>query len=480
MRGRWSRAPGSGLATVALVAAMVVISSPTAAGSPPSLAPITSAAIPATELLAGQQLTSGQQLVSPNGAYRLAMQTDGNVVLYGPPGAMWATYTFVRGTVLTMQTDGNLVAYAPGPRPVWNTGTWGSGATRLALQDDGNLVLYRENRSPVWNTNTWPSPDALVGGHWLGVGQAIVSRSGAYRLVMQTDGNVVVYGPYGATWASMSFVQGTNLVLQPDGNLVAYAPGPRAVWNSGTWGSGATRLVMQDDGNLVLYRPDGSPVWASWSLGGLPLVLRGQDITVLPTSSRVVALTFDAGANSGGLSSILATLANRQVRATFFLTGQWAAANPSSVAAIRNAGHRTGNHSMTHPEFTALSDAAMRQQVLDAQRAILNGGADPRPLFRFPFGDRNAHTIDVVNSVGYGAIRWTVDTLGWQGTSGGQTAQMVADRALAALRPGEIVLMHIGSNPTDGSTLDAAALPSMIDRMRAAGYGFVTLDAVWG
>jgi peptidoglycan/xylan/chitin deacetylase (PgdA/CDA1 family) len=52
----------------------------------------------------------------------------------------------------------------------------------------------------------------------------------------------------------------------------------------------------------------------------------------------------------------------------------------------------------------------------------------------------------------------------------------VSDRAVAALQPGAIVLMHIGSHPGDGTTLDADALPIMITRMRAAGYDFVTLD----
>jgi len=77
-------------------------------------------------------------------------------------------------------------------------------------------------------------------------------------------------------------------------------------------------------------------------------------------------------------------------------------------------------------------------------------------------------------------VRWSVDTLGWKGTSGGMTAQLVADRAVAGLQPGEIVLMHIGSNPDDGTTLDADALPQVISRIRQAGYGFTTLDAVLG
>ena len=53
-------------------------------------------------------------------------------------------------------------------------------------------------------------------------------------------------------------------------------------------------------------------------------------------------------------------------------------------------------------------------------------------------------------------------------------------RVLGAARPGEIVLMHVGANPDDGTTLDAAALPSVISGLRARGYGFVTLDAAAG
>ncbi|MGZ4567629.1 MAG: polysaccharide deacetylase family protein, partial [Blastococcus sp.] len=209
-----------------------------------------------------------------------------------------------------------------------------------------------------------------------------------------------------------------------------------------------------------------------------PAALRGQDVTVLPTGSRVVALTFDAGSDAAGLPSILRTLAAQGVHATFFLTGRWAATYSTSVAAIRAAGHRIGNHTVTHPHLTAMSDAAVRDEVLGAQRTILAAGADPRPLFRFPFGDRNARTIADVNGLGYVAVRWTVDSLGWEGTSGGQSVQSVADRAVHALRPGEIVLMHVGSNPDDHTTLDADALPQVITRMRAAGYGFVTLDAL--
>ncbi len=211
---------------------------------------------------------------------------------------------------------------------------------------------------------------------------------------------------------------------------------------------------------------------------GVPADLRGQDVEVIPTSERVVALTFDAGGNADGLPAILSCLADEGVRGTFFLTGQWAAANPDGVAAIAAAGHRIGNHSVSHPHLPALSDEEIRSEVQGAEQTIRAAGADPRPLFRFPFGDRDERTIAAVNDLGYVGVRWTVDTLGWQGTSQGGTAQTVIDRAVGALQPGEIVLMHVGSNPDDGTTFDADALAGMIGGMRAQGYGFVTLDAL--
>lgn len=191
-----------------------------------------------------------------------------------------------------------------------------------------------------------------------------------------------------------------------------------------------------------------------------------------------MALTFDAGAGAQGLPRILRTLADQHVPATFFLTGRWAQANPSGVAQIVAAGHRVGNHSMTHPAFTGLADGALTDELRAAEHAIRAAGADPRPLFRFPLGDRDQRTILAVNRAGYVPVRWTVDTLGWKGTSGGMSTQRVSDRALAALRPGEIVLMHVGANPDDSSTLDADALADVIARMRGAGYAFVTLDAL--
>jgi peptidoglycan/xylan/chitin deacetylase (PgdA/CDA1 family) len=211
-----------------------------------------------------------------------------------------------------------------------------------------------------------------------------------------------------------------------------------------------------------------------------PQSLLGQDIERIPHAQRVVALTFDAGANADAVDSILATLAQQHIRATFFLTGDFVADFPDAVRRIAGAGHRIGNHSVNHPHFTSLSDADIRAQLSGAA-ATIHGttGVNPAPLFRFPYGDRDARTIAAVNAAGYVPVRWTVDSLGWQGTmNGSRGAAFATRRVVAAATPGEIVPMHVGSNPDDHSMLDAQALPGVIAALRAQGYGFVSLDAL--
>jgi peptidoglycan-N-acetylglucosamine deacetylase len=209
--------------------------------------------------------------------------------------------------------------------------------------------------------------------------------------------------------------------------------------------------------------------------------LSGADWTYIPTTRHVVALTFDAGANADAVSSILATLRRYEVAATFFLTGNFVRDFPAAARSIAAAGERIGDHTISHPYLTKLPDAAVRRQITGAARQIIAvTGKNPAPLFRFPYGDADARTIAIANQAGYVPVRWSVDTLGWEGTAGHISAAVVAARVVAGLRPGEIVLMHVGSNPDDHTTFDADALPQVITELRARGYSFVTLDALTG
>lgn len=127
----------AGYATLA-----VMLGPPAAAVTSASVAASTSAASTST-LSGGQTLSAGQSIWSPNGKYQLVMQTNGNLVEYGPSGAVWATGTPSSGNHVTMQTDGNLVVYTSGGQALWQSGTGGnSGGFVLDLENNGGLQIF--------------------------------------------------------------------------------------------------------------------------------------------------------------------------------------------------------------------------------------------------------------------------------------------------------------------------------------------------
>jgi outer membrane lipoprotein-sorting protein len=219
----------------------------------------------------GEVLNPGQSIKSASGRYTFVYQTDGNLVLYDDGTPLWASATDGRpvGRCI-MQSDGNLVIYGPGGQPFWSSNTWQHPGSRLVVQDDGNVVIYRPDGTPVWATNTWlptgprAQGDDMQSGEVLNPGQSIASASGRYTFVYQTDGNLVLYDDGTPLWASATDGQPVGVcIMQSDGNLVIYARNGLALWASNTWQHSGSRLVVQDDGNVVIYRPDGTPVWAT-------------------------------------------------------------------------------------------------------------------------------------------------------------------------------------------------------------------------
>ncbi|BBZ76213.1 lectin [Mycolicibacterium anyangense] len=113
-------------------------------------------------LTEGQKLGKGDSLTSPNGAYTLTLQEDGNLVLAARGEAVWATGTNGQDVVRAeVQTDGNFVLYTA-DKPVWHTDTKGKKSVKLVLQDDRNVVLYAAD-GPAWSSRTEtdaPPPEA--------------------------------------------------------------------------------------------------------------------------------------------------------------------------------------------------------------------------------------------------------------------------------------------------------------------------------
>ncbi|WP_329491245.1 polysaccharide deacetylase family protein [Kitasatospora sp. NBC_01246] len=210
----------------------------------------------------------------------------------------------------------------------------------------------------------------------------------------------------------------------------------------------------------------------------VPAPLMGAEVRLLPTGDRVLALTFNAAWDETGLDTVLSTLRERGAPATFFPTGQYAERHPDAVRAMAAAGHGLGNHSYSHPLFTELDARQAGAEVLRADTAIRKAaGTDPLPFFRFPYSETTPQRIADVNALGFADLEFTTDTNGYLGTAGGMTTARAVDRALAALAPGAILQLHVGTSDASAERrcLDAEALPLIIDAVRDRGYRILDL-----
>jgi len=135
-------------------------------------------------------------------------------------------------------------------------------AEGITWMNDPGLNFYTEVHFDASGGDTLNTDQALTAG------QSITSTNGRYRLIMQADGNLVLYSINRALWSSSTAGRPvTKAVMQADGNLVLYDAQNKAYWSSGTAGKGASKLVMQADGNLVIYATGGTATWASHTNG---------------------------------------------------------------------------------------------------------------------------------------------------------------------------------------------------------------------
>ncbi len=211
---------------------------------------------------------------------------------------------------------------------------------------------------------------------------------------------------------------------------------------------------------------DWQPVIEKW---------RGKEVSQIKTDRKVIALTFDGGANADGAERILEILKENDIEGTFFLTGKFIEKFPNETKMIVDSGGDIRNHSYSHPYFTKLTDKEIKVELEKTETELSRLNAVFEPFFRFPYGDRNKETISAINDKNYISIRWTVDSLGWKGSSGGMTKETVRNRVLSKAAPGAIILMHLGTNPDDKTQLDSEALQEIISELKQQGYEFSTI-----
>jgi len=234
--------------------------SPGSCGGPPVRNP----RLPSAVLEPGRRLPAGASVTVPSGQFRLVMQRDGNLVMRLSSGRpLWASGTEDNpGAAAVMQRDGNLVVYSASGRALWASRTEHHRGAWLAVQADANLVVY-DSTGPLWSAGSVDTK--LLAGERLRPGWYLQSPRRLCHLIMQKDGNLVLYAADGrALWASDTrYVASATAFMQRDGNFVIYSGSGRAAWASATDGHPGARLTAQDSARVVVTSRSGALLWST-------------------------------------------------------------------------------------------------------------------------------------------------------------------------------------------------------------------------
>jgi cellulose synthase/poly-beta-1,6-N-acetylglucosamine synthase-like glycosyltransferase/peptidoglycan/xylan/chitin deacetylase (PgdA/CDA1 family)/spore germination protein YaaH len=195
-----------------------------------------------------------------------------------------------------------------------------------------------------------------------------------------------------------------------------------------------------------------------------------------------IALTFDDGPDPLYTPAILDVLREKQALATFFIIGLNADLHPALLQRIVDEGHEIGNHTFTHPDVSQVSHEQFRLEVNATERLFEARLGRRSLLFRPPYAeDIEPETPDQVAPLlftskrGYYTIGIGIDPGDWQ--SPGVDAIVRATLEGARARRGQVVLLHDSGGQRDQTV---AALPKIIDGLRAEGFELTTVSGLLG
>ncbi len=182
---------------------------------------------------------------------------------------------------------------------------------------------------------------------------------------------------------------------------------------------------------------------------------------------KLIALTFDDGPNYYYTPRLLDGLKERGAKATFFVLGEMANANPDLVRREYREGHQVAQHTYSHVQLTAKTDEEISSQ-LSRTDALLNGilGKEFKYDLRPPYGDYNARVLSII---GRPAFNWSIDPVDWRD----RNADTVCSRIVNAAFDGAIILVHDIHSTTIPGALRA------VDILQAQGYEFVTIKELF-
>ncbi|MFD3509124.1 polysaccharide deacetylase family protein [Nocardia sp. NPDC058666] len=194
--------------------------------------------------------------------------------------------------------------------------------------------------------------------------------------------------------------------------------------------------------------------------------LQGRLVDRVATEEKVVALTFDDGPTER-TPEVLRMLDELKVPATFYLIGEAMAAHPEYGAAIAAAGHEIGNHSYTHRRMVLISGDTVREEIERTDTEIRRTGFAGPITFRPPYGKKLWALPHYLAEHDRTTVTWDVEP----DSAGGASRETIVGDALAQTRPGSIILLHVMQG-----TESAAAVPDIVNGLRAQGYRFVTVS----
>ena len=203
--------------------------------------------------------------------------------------------------------------------------------------------------------------------------------------------------------------------------------------------------------------------------------LAGFDTAYLGnTGEKVLYLTFDAGYENGCTEQILDTLQKHDVKAAFFLVGNYMEKNPELVRRMVRDGHIVGNHTMHHPDMSKITDFAAFSKELKDLEALYQEitGEDLPKFYRPPQGIYSEENLKMAQRLGYKTVFWSLAYVDWKNDAQPTKAQAF-DKLIPRTHNGAVVLLH------STSKTNAEILDELLTKWKSMGYRFATLDELF-
>jgi peptidoglycan/xylan/chitin deacetylase (PgdA/CDA1 family) len=197
-----------------------------------------------------------------------------------------------------------------------------------------------------------------------------------------------------------------------------------------------------------------------------------------PKHMDVVSLTFDDGPSPLYTPKILDILKEKNVKATFFLTGKHVEKYPQVAKRIFAEGHEIGNHTYSHREMVPITRKVAENQIVKAEKAIIDIVGVRPTLFRPPRGIYSNTIRKILVEKGYEIVLWTISSVDWRNLS----PNKITKRIERFLHGGAIILFHDSGalvRREGASRVNTVkALPLVIDMLRENNYRIVTVGAL--